>query len=71
MRDRISNSKKEGRSLFVDGKRWLVYELSSPYDRRGSSLVFECEDVVRRVREYPRHWLELPDAELARVMEGP
>jgi len=68
--DNVGNAKKDGRRLVVDGESWVVYELSSSYDRRGASLVFECETVVRRVRDYPRHWLELPDAELARLMEG-
>lgn len=35
-----------------------------PYDRRGPTLVFESENIVRRVRSYPSNWRELPDMEL-------
>lgn len=28
------------------------------------SLVFECDAAVRRVREFPPNWHELPDDEL-------
>lgn len=52
------------RILYVEGERWLVYEVTSAYDRRGASLVFESENVVRRVRDYPANWRELPDADL-------
>jgi hypothetical protein len=64
----VGNAKKDARRLYVEGELWLVYELSSRYDRRGGSLVFESERVVRRVREYPPHWQELTDADLALLM---
>jgi hypothetical protein len=47
-----------------DGELWHIYELvETTYDRR-SSLVFETEGVIRRVRNYPAEWRLLPDAEL-------
>jgi hypothetical protein len=49
-----------------DGRTWLVREVPpSTYDRRGApTLVFITDDVMRRVREYPSNWYELPDAQL-------
>ena len=49
--------------------QWVVIEIrDAPYDRRdASSLVFSTEGVMRRVRNYPRNWLELTDAELLRL----
>jgi hypothetical protein len=70
MRNDIGNAKRDARRLCFAGKGWLVYELFGFYDRRGPSLVFESETVARRVRDYPAEWRDLPDAELARVMEG-
>jgi hypothetical protein len=48
---------------------WLVYELPPrELDRRsGSSLVFESQDVMRRVRDYPSNWRSLSDEELAAI----
>jgi hypothetical protein len=35
------------------------------YDRRGKSdLVFYNDDIMRRIRDYPENWLDLPDDEL-------
>ena len=49
------------------GERWRVYELSgATYDRR-SSLVFEAEHVIRRLRNYPGDWRALSDEELMRL----
>ena len=70
MRNDVGSAKKDARRLYFDGEWWLVYELSALYDRRGPSLVFESETVVRRVRDYPSQWSALTDAELARVMGG-
>ena len=54
------------RVLFVDHVRWSVYELTEgPYDRRSaSSLVFECEQMMRRVRDFPAEWRALSDEDL-------
>jgi hypothetical protein len=45
---------------------WRVYELPPlPFDRRNSSsLVFESDNAVRRVRNYPLDWRHLSDEEL-------
>jgi hypothetical protein len=49
------------------GQTWLVSERPfSEYDRRsGSSLIFSSELAVRRVRDYPKNWYALSDADLA------
>jgi hypothetical protein len=39
---------------------WTVYE----DDEHGPALVFECEGVARRVRNFPANWRELADEEL-------
>ena len=54
------------RRLVADGHTWLVREVAAPLaDRRGpSSLVFDAEVVVRRVRQYPADWFKLSDEEL-------
>lgn len=65
----IARARKEARILRIEGQRWLVYELPSTYDRRSSSLVFETENLVRRVRNYPENWRELLDADLLPLME--
>ncbi len=46
-----------------EGTRWLVYEQAfSEYDRRrGLSLIFASDTVVRRVRHYPDGWRALSD----------
>ena len=46
--------------------QWVVVEIGdAPYDRRGGrSLVFSTDGVMRRVRNYPSNWVELPDDEL-------
>lgn len=46
--------------------QWVVFEIrNASYDRRdGRSLVFSADGVMRRVRDFPPNWLELPDEEL-------
>ena len=66
----LARARASARQLYVDHDRWLVYELQSPFDRRGPSLIFESDTTVRRVRAYPPDWRELPAAELALIMEG-
>lgn len=50
----------------ADGTQWQVSERPfADYDRRrGLSLIFASDSVVRRVREYPAHWLQLSDEDL-------
>lgn len=43
------------------GRQWTVRELEGPsYDRRTTarSLVFVCDDAMRRVRNYPADWFD-------------
>ena len=68
--EEVAKAREEGRRLEVDGERWLVYELSGAYDRRGPSLIFESEQAVRRVREYPVRWRALSDVELAALRDN-
>jgi len=46
--------------------QWVVFEIrNASYDRRdGRSLVFSTDGVMRRVRNFPTNWLELPDQDL-------
>lgn len=57
--------------MFVDsdGVSWRVHEQAfSEYDRRkGRSLIFSSDGAVRRVRDYPREWMTLTDAELSEL----
>jgi hypothetical protein len=69
MQEEVARAREEARVLHIEGERWLVYELLSTYDRRGGSLVFESDNVVRRVRDYPANWREVADADLLSVME--
>jgi len=51
----------------ADGYRWRVHEVTAPeFDRRhsGTHLLFYAETIMRRVRDFPANWDELPDAEL-------
>jgi hypothetical protein len=49
-----------------DGAQWRVREAEFPLEdrRSGCSLIFETDEIIRRVRDYPTHWFDLPDAEL-------
>lgn len=69
MLEDVTRAREQARILHLEGERWLVYELLPAYDRRGASLVFESENVVRRVRDYPGNWRELADADLLPLME--
>lgn len=53
-----------------DGAMWRVFELVAAYDRRGPSLVFETEGVMRRVRIYPSDWRTLSDRDLLALSEN-
>ena len=60
-----ATSADERRFLTMDGVRWTVRLLANTYDRRSRpDLVFESDYVVRRVRDYPENWRELPDEAL-------
>jgi hypothetical protein len=66
MPQEATRSKDGARQLYVDGDRWLVYELPPmQFDRRSTpSLVFESEHVMRRVRNFPAEWRTLRDEDL-------
>jgi hypothetical protein len=51
-----------------EGHLWRVREVS--YADSAPSLVFECECGFRRVRDYPKHWLQLSDTELYELSWG-
>lgn len=55
------------RSLESDGYTWTVYEQQLPYGQAWRTLVFMSDRVVRRVKQYPPNWFDLPDSELAQV----
>lgn len=47
---------------------WHVFEHVPPYDRRSKpSLVFVSDVAMRRVRDFPSAWWELPDEALMAV----
>jgi len=60
------NAQQTARRVMSDGVLWLVFEVPAmPYDRRGtSSLIFESDTTLRRVRNYPANWRELSDEQL-------
>lgn len=53
----------------AEGSRWRVYEQPfAEFDRRsGMSLIFASDSAVRRVRNYPAEWTEMPVDELVRL----
>lgn len=62
----LREAQRTARQVMVDGALWLVYELPAmPFDRRSSpSLVFESDNAVRRVRDFPSDWRSLTNEEL-------
>ena len=64
--DALREAQRTARLIIIDGVRWSVYELPPMvFDRRNSpSLVFESDETVRRVREYPPAWRALSDDDL-------
>jgi hypothetical protein len=54
------------RRIFADGTVWHVHEIAAPpFDRRaGTHLIFESQEIVRRVRVFPTDWDSLSDADL-------
>jgi hypothetical protein len=66
----IREARNGARVLIIAGEPWRVFELRNAYDRRGPSLVFESEHVIRVVRLFPAEWIALPDEELFRLSQG-
>ena len=55
----------------AEGTFWQVCEVEYALDRRtGRSLVFESDVSVRRVRNYPESWYDLPDEDLALLVDA-
>jgi hypothetical protein len=56
-----------------DGMRWKVREDPWPTaDRRGGTcLIFECDSIIRRVRNVPPMWFDLSDIDLYSLSLGP
>ena len=67
-----SNTPSVRTLLDSEGAQWRVFEQAfSDYDRRsGMSLIFATDAAVRRVRQYPPSWFELPDDELLMLSWG-
>lgn len=36
MQEDVARARKDARTLYVEGERWIVYEVVSAYDRRGA-----------------------------------
>jgi hypothetical protein len=55
-----------------DGRQWVVREVAGgSYDRRGTTtLVFTTDDAMRRVRQYPANWFDLPNDALYALSNG-
>jgi hypothetical protein len=62
----LAEAQRTARRIISEDMLWRVYELPPlPFDRRNSSsLVFESDNAVRRVRNYPLDWRHLSDEEL-------
>jgi hypothetical protein len=61
----FGTTREDARVIVVNEVRWLVYEHAPTLDRRaGPTLVFETDDVMRRVRTFPADWRDLSDARL-------
>ena len=63
VRAAVQSARVTGRQIVVEGVAWLVFEVPAhQFDRRSSpSLIFESDDAMRRVRNYPADWRTLPD----------
>ena len=60
------SNEEPARTFWAEGHYWRVHEIPAPsFDRRGGShLIFECLEIVRRVRVFPKDWIELSDTDL-------
>lgn len=54
------------RRFYAEDTLWFVREVLAPnFDRRGGThLLFESDNVMRRVRIFPVNWYDLSDEEL-------
>ncbi|HEY4217211.1 MAG TPA: hypothetical protein VGM67_08735 [Gemmatimonadaceae bacterium] len=61
----LGTARDDARVMIVNNVRWLVYEHAPALDRRSApTLVFESDDVMRRVRTFPRDWRDMSDERL-------
>jgi hypothetical protein len=69
---RPSHCETRSRTVWGDGAQWLVREAEYPVEdrRSGRSLIFETDEIIRRVRHYPVDWFALADDELYRLSLG-
>jgi hypothetical protein len=62
------------RELFRDGVRWTVHEASAsrtPGAQAYRCLIFDSEGIVRRLWAFPKHWDQLADGEILRLLDAP
>lgn len=61
----LGTTREDARVIVVNDVRWLVYEHAPALDRRSApTLVFESDEVMRRVREFPHDWRNWTDEAL-------
>lgn len=65
----IATRRDDARRVAQGTVLWLVYEMAPAYDRRDQSLVFDTDGLVRRVRNFPHNWRDLPDDELLLIRD--
>lgn len=67
-----ANRETRSRVVWGDGAQWRVREAEYPVEdrRSGRSLIFETDEIIRRVRAYPPSWFDLTDDELFRLSLG-
>lgn len=67
----LKEAVRTARRIIVEDVVWLVYELTFSFDRRSTpSLIFENEQVMRRIRNYPPDWRNLSDEDLFALSLG-
>lgn len=62
----------DGRLVRHEDRTWHIREIDAthlPGAPRSSSLVFECDEAVRRVWVFPTNWQQMNDASLWRLAE--
>jgi len=63
-------SRAKARHLVTpEGTEWMVYEFHHPTDIDSTTLVFESDSIVRRLRMFPSDWRELSDVKLAALCQ--
>jgi hypothetical protein len=67
--NRIIQHRDSRRVFDPRGRLWEVFEDSrESYAER--SLIFQTHGLMRRIRDFPADWREMPDAELAALSDG-